>query len=62
MAALPPYRPRGITAALSEANLRTKLDDENFRTDLDALVAEWPAGYDIDEAAELVINQVLRLI
>jgi predicted nucleotidyltransferase component of viral defense system len=58
--AFPPYRPKGITAALSEANQRAKLEDDAFRTDLDALVAEWPADYDIDAAAELVISDVLR--
>lgn len=57
-----PYRPAGITAALAEANLRAKLADPGFRTDLDALVAEWPADYDIDTAAELVITEVLRQI
>lgn len=47
---------------MSEANLRAKLSDASFRTDLDALVAEWPDGYDIDEAAEFVIKEVLRRV
>lgn len=59
VAAFPPYRPDGITAALSEANLRAKLEDESFRGDLNALVAAWPTGYDLDDAAELVIAEVL---
>lgn len=59
MSAFLPYRPPGITAALAEANLRARLKDVAFRNDLDALVAEWPEGYDIDEAAELVIAEVL---
>lgn len=59
VAAFLPYRPPGITAALSEANLRAKLKDAAFRNDLNALVADWPEGYDIDEAAELVIAEVL---
>lgn len=60
--AFTPYRPEGITPALSEANLRAKLDDPGFRTDLDALVTEWPAGYDIEHAAELVIADVISQI
>lgn len=47
------------TAALSEASLRAKLEDGSFRGDLNALVATWPSGYDTDEAAELVIADVL---
>lgn len=62
VAAFSPYRPAGITAALSEANLRAKLSDDAFRNDLNALVGEWPEGYDIDQAAELVIAEVLRKI
>lgn len=54
-----PYRPDKITAGLAEANLRAKLEDEGFRNDLDLLVAEWPADYDIDTAAELVITELL---
>ncbi|MFV0464155.1 MAG: nucleotidyl transferase AbiEii/AbiGii toxin family protein [Nostocoides sp.] len=61
-AAFPPYRPVGITAALSEASLREKLNDSAFRNDLNALVTEWPEGYDIDDAAELVIAEVLSKI
>lgn len=59
LGAFGPYRPTGITAALAEANLRAKLKDRAFRTDLNALVAEWPTGYDIDAAGELVIGEVL---
>lgn len=54
-----PYRPPGLTAALATANLRAKIGDEQFRTDLDPLVGTWPVGYDIDTAAELIIHQVL---
>ena len=54
-----PYRPAGMTAARAAANLRAKVSDQQFRTDLEPLVRTWPAGYDIDTAAELVIGQVL---
>lgn len=60
--AFTPYRPEGITPASSEANLRAKLDDPGFRTDLETLVTEWPTGYDIEQAAELVIADVLSQI
>ncbi len=59
LAAFLPYRPDGITAALSEANLRAKLENGSFRSDLNVLVATSPSGYDTDEAAELVIAEVL---
>lgn len=62
VAAFGPYRPDGMTASLSVANLRAKLQDDAFRADLDALVAEWPASYDIDEAAVRVIAEVLQKI
>ena len=62
LAAFEPYRPDGITAGLAESNLRAKLDDDGFRNDLNALVADWPAEYDIDSAADLVIAKVLSLI
>jgi hypothetical protein len=60
IAAFGPYRPDGLTAELAEANLRNKVADTAFRADLDPLVGSWPAGYDIDSAADLVITEVLR--
>ena len=33
-----------------------------IRRDLDALIASWPDGYDIDDAAELIIEQLLRRV
>ena len=59
VAAFGPYRPDGFTGALAEANLRTKLDDGGFRNDLNGLVAKWPADYDLDSAADLVITELL---
>ncbi|MDO8732950.1 MAG: nucleotidyl transferase AbiEii/AbiGii toxin family protein [Actinomycetota bacterium] len=57
-----PYRPAGLTATLAEENLREKLNNAQFRSDLDALVSVWPPAFDIDDAAELVIAEVLRLL
>jgi len=56
--AFAPYRPAGYTAGLAERNLRDKLPRAAFRNDLNALVTEWPDGYDLDEAAELVITEL----
>lgn len=60
--AFAPYRPGGYTRTLAEQNLRRKLDNVDFRTDLDQLVTAWPDGYDIDSAAERVIEEVIALI
>ncbi|MGI8791834.1 MAG: nucleotidyl transferase AbiEii/AbiGii toxin family protein [Acidimicrobiales bacterium] len=53
-----PYRPDGYTRARAEQNLRAKLPTLAFRNDLVPLVAAWPEGYDIDDAAELVVSEV----
>lgn len=55
-----PYRPDKYTAVNGEQNLRAKLTDLSFRHDLDQLVSTRRLGYDIDAAAELVVDQVLR--
>ena len=60
--AFAPYRPDGYTRTLAEQNLRRKLDNVGFRTDLDQLVATWPDGYDIDNAAERVVEEVIALV
>ncbi|HET8930280.1 MAG TPA: nucleotidyl transferase AbiEii/AbiGii toxin family protein [Acidimicrobiales bacterium] len=57
-----PYRPDGYTARRAELNLREKLEDEGFRSDLVPLVGEWPAGYDINRAGVLILDHVLPLI
>ena len=53
-----PYRPIGYTGRRAELNLRDKLADPAFRDDLVPLVAQWPDGYDIDGAAEMLIGEV----
>jgi len=55
-----PYRPDKHTAALAEQNLRAKLADLSFRHDLDQLSSTRQFAYDIDDAGELVIDQLLR--
>lgn len=59
LAAFGPYRPEGLTANLAIDNLRAKLADFGFRNDLAPLLGATPADYDIDEAAERVIAEVL---
>ena len=46
-----PYRPDGWTVARALDNLAAKLDDSTFTTDLEPLVATWPAGYEIATGA-----------
>lgn len=59
LAVFGPYRPEGLTADLAIANLQAKLADDTFRSDLTPLVGELPEGYDIDNAGELIIHEVL---
>ena len=59
LACFEPYRPEGMTAGRAEQNLRLKLTDANFRADLTPLVTEWPAGYDLDLAADLIVTALL---
>lgn len=56
--AFAPYRPEKMTKGLAVANLRRKIDDEEFREDLPLLVADWPTGYDVKSAADLVIAEL----
>ncbi|MDR1386917.1 MAG: nucleotidyl transferase AbiEii/AbiGii toxin family protein [Propionibacteriaceae bacterium] len=58
--AFTPYRPEGLTASLTIANLEEKLANPKFRVDLDQLVTDMPTDYDIDQAADLVIQRLLR--
>lgn len=62
LAGFPPYRPEGYTSARAIENLSTKVADPTFRTDLDLLVTQWPAGYTIDTAADLVIDKLLSRV
>lgn len=54
-----PYRPAGLTAHLAVKNLRQKLLDDDFRSDIDGLVDPSFDGYEIDVAADLVIDTIL---
>lgn len=57
--AFTPYKPAGYTPGLAEKNLRDKLPRPAFRDDLIALLSEWPTGYDIDAAADLVVTELI---
>ena len=55
------YRPDGWTAPRALANLLAKLDRDDFRNDLNPLLAEWPHDYTIEEGgrmAQTVINAI----
>jgi len=62
VAAFAPYRPAGLTSRHATENLRRKLDDVQFRHDLDLLVGDPPHDYDIDAAAELVADTLLAAL
>lgn len=62
LAVFEPYHPASLTAGTAVANLRTKLADQEFRQDLDPFVVEQPLGYDLDAAAELIIEEVLSKV
>jgi predicted nucleotidyltransferase component of viral defense system len=55
------YNP-GFTARQSIANLREKLQKEDFRQDLSLMLIDWPVGYEIDQAAEELIEKILLRI
>jgi predicted nucleotidyltransferase component of viral defense system len=57
-----PYRPGGYTPKLAAANLRAKVIDRRFNSDLLPLVAEWPAAYNVTDAAEMVIDSLISRI
>lgn len=62
LSAFEPYRPEGLTSALSIANLETKLAKPDFRNDLTPLIATTLDDYDPDVAARLVIDRLLARI
>jgi predicted nucleotidyltransferase component of viral defense system len=57
-----PYRPDGYTQALAVANFDAKVDHVGFRTDLETLVQDPPAGYSIDDAAALVRAELIERV
>lgn len=61
-AAFQPYRPDKYNVTDAVANLRAKIVDPAFVTDLDQLLADPPAGYSVETAASLVIDELLSLV
>lgn len=53
-----PYRPASLTEKTAVNNLTEKLADDQFRHDLDSYVAEYPRGYDLDRAAQMLMDAV----
>ncbi len=62
VAAYPAYRPEGVTGEDVVANLRAKLCDPEFRTDVLAMIKVGAPAYDPDLAGELVTNELLSRI
>lgn len=60
LAAFVPYRPKLYTRTSAIQTLRDHLADATFRDDLSLLVSQWPAGYDVDTAGEIVIDSLLN--
>ncbi len=56
------YRPDGYTSALAIANLRAKLRSPGFRDDIALLATVPPLGYDVDGAAELIIDELISRV
>lgn len=56
------YRPDGYTAERARQGLEEHLADAGFRADLIPLLRKAPEDYDIDAAAELVGDSLLRMV
>jgi len=53
------YRPDGYTSKMAIKNLVEKLGDANFLSDVDTLVSAEKSGYNVEEAAALIIEKYL---
>ena len=60
--AYPTYAPPGLTAKRAIADLESKVLNPSFQTDIAPLIDPWPADYDIDSAARMVIDLLLSRI
>jgi len=56
------YRPENYTASKAIDNLNKKLDDNMFKTDILNLISQDVADYDVNTAAEMVIERYLSLL
>ena len=61
ISAFPPYQGK-ITARLAEKNLMSKLQNNEFREDLQLLIQPWPQNYNVDSAAKMVLELIIRKI
>ena len=60
--AFAPYRPENWTSVKAEQNLREKLTKHAYRDDLRQLVRTPPTGFDLGDAIEVVLNQLVSHI
>jgi predicted nucleotidyltransferase component of viral defense system len=56
------YRPRNLSPAVAERNLRAKVRDASFRQDLEPLIQAPVDGYDMHEAVELIVRKLFVLL
>jgi predicted nucleotidyltransferase component of viral defense system len=57
-----PIRPVGFTAKSATANLQAKLADADFRHDVDGLSTDLSPPYDLDQAATMVVDELLSQV
>lgn len=62
MRAFPIYRPDGLSRKTMEENIKDKLNDAQFRNDMNNLMRSNTIDYDIDKAAELVMHKLIALL
>lgn len=62
LAAFPAYQPEGVGAGQMMENLREKLSDRSFCSDVDAMVRTGAPEYDPQIAGDLVIDSLLSFI
>ena len=62
VAVYPAYRPEGVSGEDVEKNLRLKLADPEFRTDVGVMIRMDAPAYDPDVVGELVAAELLSRI
>lgn len=60
--AFTPYQPENWPAAKAEQNLREKLTKHAYRDDLRQLVRTPPTGFDLADAIETLLHQLITQI
>jgi predicted nucleotidyltransferase component of viral defense system len=61
-AAFEPYRPDGWTPRLAEQNLNRKVNESAYNNDLAQLVSTAPSGFVLANAAQTILEKLIRTI